>query len=92
MRIKLNKKKIALWVWTANPNGLAKTTTMQIEEPFTAPEEFYMHLGNLEMPCIRNGPVEMLDYAITIHLDRVLDYSPLPSSPSYKSCESNISG
>lgn len=32
---------MCLWVWMANPDGLAKTVTLKVAEPLTFPEEFY---------------------------------------------------
>ncbi|RCV45303.1 hypothetical protein SETIT_9G443100v2 [Setaria italica] len=85
------KDCFCLWLWIANPTGIAKTDSLKIEKLLTFPEEFYMRFGN-EMLTQRTGAVEMLNYKVIIRLDRVLDYLPLPSSPSYQSYESNISG
>lgn len=64
---------LCLWVWPANPDGLAKMATLQVAEPLTFPEEYYWQMGDMELPTTRTGPAEMLDYAVIIHLDRILD-------------------
>ncbi|RCV31314.1 hypothetical protein SETIT_6G167200v2 [Setaria italica] len=64
---------LCLWVWTAKPDGLAKMATLQVAEPLTFPEEYYWQMGDMELPTTRTGPAEMLDYAVIIHLDRILD-------------------
>nr|TKW01779.1 hypothetical protein SEVIR_8G201200v2 [Setaria viridis] len=83
---------LCVWVWTFNPDGLAKTVTLKIDEPLTYPEEYYWQMGEFELPTIRTGPAEMLNYEVIIHLDRVFDYSPLPSSPLERSYHSGVSG
>lgn len=83
---------LCVWVWTFNPDGLAKTVTLKIAEPLTYPEEYYWQMGEFELPAIRTGPAEMLNYEVIIHLDRVFDYSPLPSSPLERSYHSGVSG
>uniref|UniRef100_A0A0A8ZYT4 Uncharacterized protein n=1 Tax=Arundo donax TaxID=35708 RepID=A0A0A8ZYT4_ARUDO len=56
---------------------------MRIEEPLVRPEstDHYPALGFEDAPLVRTGPAEMLEYDDILHLDEVLDYSPLPSSP-----------
>lgn len=49
-------------------------------------------MGESDLPTTRCAPAEMLEYAVIIHLDRILDYSPLPSSPSHGSIHSGTSG
>lgn len=83
---------MCVWIWTANPDGLATTASMQIAEPITFPEEFYWQMGDVELPTTRSAPADMLEYQVIIHLDRVHDYSPLPSSLSHESMHSGISG
>nr|TKV97176.1 hypothetical protein SEVIR_9G476900v2 [Setaria viridis] len=83
---------LCLWVWTSNPDGLPKTVTMKVAEPITYPEEYYYQMEGMDLPQTRIGSTEMLDYEVIIHLDRVFDYSPLPSSPSDISAHSGISG
>ncbi|RCV12983.1 hypothetical protein SETIT_2G310500v2 [Setaria italica] len=83
---------LCLWVWTANPDGLAKTVSLQVVEPLTFPEEYYWKMGEMDLPTAKTGPAEMLEHAVTIHLDRILDYLPLPSSPSHESVHNGISG
>lgn len=83
---------LCLWVWTSNPDGLPKTVTMKVAEPITYPEEYYYQMEGMDLPQTRIGSTEMLDYKVIIHLDRVFDYSPLPSSPSDISAHSGISG
>ncbi|RCV05758.1 hypothetical protein SETIT_1G108800v2 [Setaria italica] len=74
-----------LWVWMSDPNGLAKQATLKIEEP-------YIRVGPSGLPILRNEAARTLDYGVFLHLGRVLDYAPLPNSPSHASYESNISG
>nr|TKW29672.1 hypothetical protein SEVIR_3G411800v2 [Setaria viridis] len=74
-----------LWVWMADPNGLTKQAILKIEEP-------YVRVGPSGLPIVRNEAARTLDYKLLIHLDRVLDYAPLPNSPSHASYESDISG
>nr|TKV93542.1 hypothetical protein SEVIR_9G232466v2 [Setaria viridis] len=56
------------------------------------PEEYYWQMGDVELPTTRCAPADMLEYQVTLHLDRVHDYSPLPSSPSHESVHRGISG
>jgi hypothetical protein len=68
------------------------------EEPVVLTEEHYADGGanllEMEMPtsALRLGPAETLDYEVIIHIDRVIDYSPLPDSPSHKSMTSDTCG
>lgn len=77
---------MCLWVWTANPDGLAKSVSLQIAEPLS------WQMGDSDLPTTRCAPAEMLEYQVIIHLDRVVDHSRLPSSPSNASMHSGISG
>ncbi|KAF8768688.1 hypothetical protein HU200_007242 [Digitaria exilis] len=84
-----------LWVWTSDPDGLAKTATLQVEEPITMPVEDYANfLGDLGMrtSSMRLGPEKMMDYNVIIHVDEVLDYSHRARSPSQRSYDSALSG
>ena len=46
----------------------------------------------MELPEVRPGAASMLDYPVLLHVDQVLDFSPLPDSPSWQSYESETSG
>jgi hypothetical protein len=75
-----------LWLWIAAPNDIAITGTLQAEEPVVLPKDHYAdggaHLVELGMPmgAMRLGAMETLDYAVILHVDRVLDFSALPVS------------
>lgn len=81
-----------LWVWTDDPNGIAKSGSIKIEEPAPASEDCAAYLGSSSLPVMPSGPVGTLKYEVLIHVDRVLDYSPLSDSPSYGSFQSGTSG
>nr|TKW26021.1 hypothetical protein SEVIR_3G159000v2 [Setaria viridis] len=83
---------LCLWVWTDNPDGLAKMVSLQVAEPLSFSDEYYWKMGEFDLPTSRSGPAEMLKYNVIIHLDRVLDYSPLPSSLSHESVHRGITG
>lgn len=65
-----------LWVWSCNPDALAKSGTLRIEEPLLPPESapHYPELGIYADPVIRNGPADQLKYNVIIHVDEVWDY------------------
>ncbi|CAO2205003.1 unnamed protein product [Urochloa humidicola] len=70
---------LCLWAWTSDPDGFAKTGTLEIAEPVTLPEEYYDELSeDYGMPTAvgRFDAAELLKYPVIIHLDRILDYSP----------------
>ncbi|CAN6221656.1 unnamed protein product [Urochloa humidicola] len=70
---------LRLWLWVTEPDEIALTGTLQLEEPVTLPQEGYAEsLFELGMPLgvMRDGPATALEYEVIIHVDRVLDYSP----------------
>jgi hypothetical protein len=73
-----------IWVWIDAPNDLALKGTLQLEEPVVLSDEYCFAMGDMDMevPPVRDDPVQTLDYDVLIHLDRVLDYTPLPDSSS----------
>ncbi|CAN6381723.1 unnamed protein product [Urochloa humidicola] len=86
---------LRLWIWTMVPDEIATTGTLQVEEPVTLPEEGYEgSLVDLGMPmrALRSGPAKTLDYDVIIHVDRIMDYRPLPTGSSHRSTISPISG
>ncbi|CAN6276982.1 unnamed protein product [Urochloa humidicola] len=85
---------VCLWAWTPNPDGFAKTGTLEIAEPVTLPEPGYAEsLQDLGMPAsaLRFGAADLLKYQVIIHLDKVLDYATPLNSPSRRSVDSAIS-
>jgi hypothetical protein len=86
---------LRLWVWTSEPEGIPISATLQVEEPVTMPQEGYteslIEMGVLVGP-IRIDQAEVLDYEVLVHVDRVLDYTPLSASPSHQCARSDISG
>lgn len=86
---------LRLWLWTADPDGIATTGTLHIEEPVTLPDEgFADHLYELGMPmgAMRLEVARALEYKVIIHVDRVLDFSPSPACSPQRSFNSLISG
>jgi hypothetical protein len=89
---------VRLWLWASDPDDIAISGTLLSEEPVVLPEEHFAdggaHLLELGMPlgAMRLGPLQTMDYDVLIHVDRVLDYSPLPDSPEHRSMDSDISG
>jgi hypothetical protein len=86
---------LCLWVWTTDSEGIPITATVQVEEPVTMPQDGYVEsLIEMDMPvgAIRIDQAEALDYHLIVHVDRVLDYSPLPASPSHQNFTSGTSG
>jgi hypothetical protein len=83
-----------VWLWTSDPDDIAITGTLLAEEPKVLPEEHYADGGAhlVELGTRRLGPAGTLDYDVIIHVDRVVDYTPLPDSPSHKSMASDASG
>ncbi|CAN6229270.1 unnamed protein product [Urochloa humidicola] len=84
-----------LWIWTSDPAAIATTGTLHVEEPVVLPQEGYADsLVELGMPmgALRWEPAKAMDYEVIIHIDRVLDYSPLPSAHPRRSVDSPISG
>lgn len=50
-----------------------------------------MDLG-MPMCSMRFDQAEALDYEVIVHVDRVIDFTPLPASPSHQSFTSDTSG
>jgi hypothetical protein len=69
-----------VWIWTDAPNELALQGTLQLQEALVHSEEYFYQSRDMNVPPIRDGPVETFNYGVLIHLDRVLDYTPLPDS------------
>ncbi|CAL5043353.1 unnamed protein product [Urochloa decumbens] len=86
---------LCLWLWTANPDAIPTTGALHIEEPVTLPEEGYADsLFELGMPmgAMRINAAEALRYDVLIHVDRVLDFSAPPASPTHRWPDSPVSG
>ncbi|CAL4967550.1 unnamed protein product [Urochloa decumbens] len=85
-----------LWLWTSDPDDIATTGTLQVEEPVTLPEDqFSGHWPELGMPLEEVGRVEAaqtMDYDVLIHVDRVLDYTLPPNNPPHIEIDSPVSG
>ncbi|RLN38860.1 hypothetical protein C2845_PM01G27360 [Panicum miliaceum] len=77
---------VCVWVWTPNPDEIAKEGVLWLEEPFEFTGEY------MELPKLRNEEVGMLDYKVILHIDRLVDYTPPARSSSWKSYESDVSG
>lgn len=86
---------VCLWAWTSDPDGFAKTGTMEVAEPVFLSEEDYVMSSedwSRQEAVIRQDSAKLLKYNVIIHLDRVLDYSTPPSSLSHRSVHSAVSG
>jgi len=87
---------VCVWVTTSDPDSIAVEGTLKLEEPvgFTEEQhnEFFTRLGNMELPEVHPGAARMMDYEVLLHVDQVLDFTPLSDSPSWKSYESETSG
>ncbi|CAL4919180.1 unnamed protein product [Urochloa decumbens] len=86
----IEEECLRIWLWTSEPDEIPTTGTLHIEEPVTLPQEGYADsLYELGMPmgAMRLTAAEALDYDVIIHVDRVLDYSSPPVSPTYRSME-----
>ncbi|KAG2637156.1 hypothetical protein PVAP13_2NG502806, partial [Panicum virgatum] len=77
-----------VWIRTGDPDTIPRTGTIRMEEPSQLSEEFCSGLGD---EAEQDGPALMLNYKVIIHVDRVVDYTALPSSP-YRSYDSGVSG
>ncbi|CAO2185328.1 unnamed protein product [Urochloa humidicola] len=86
------KQCFCVWVWAENLDGLAKSGTLRIAQPVTAPEDYPIQEEYMDVQFEREGPADSLKYDVLIHLDRVEDYHPLPDSPTHRSLDSDISG
>ncbi|CAM0145871.1 unnamed protein product [Urochloa decumbens] len=80
-----------LWVWTDAPSDLALQGTLQLEAPIEHSEQYFLSMGNNEIPPIRARPAKTSDYEVLIHLDRVLDYTPPSTISRRDSFESDSS-
>ncbi|CAN6273964.1 unnamed protein product [Urochloa humidicola] len=76
---------LRLWLWTADPDGIATTGTLHIEEPVTLPEGYDGSMFGQDelMSASRHESAKALDYDVIIHVDRVFDYSVPPASPTH---------
>jgi hypothetical protein len=87
-----------VWLWTSTPDDIAITGTLLAEEPVVLPVEHFAdagaHLVEPGMPygALRVDAAQALDYDVIIHVDRVIDYTPLPDSPQHRSMDSDTSG
>ena len=90
------KACLCVWVWIADPDSIAIGGVLSLEEPMEYIEEQHIEFstrpGSIELPVVQNGPAGLLDYEVLLHVDRVVDYTPPPPSPSWKSYESDVSG
>ncbi|KAK3124739.1 hypothetical protein QOZ80_7BG0591730 [Eleusine coracana subsp. coracana] len=72
---------ICIWAWTSNPDTIAKVGILKLEEPLVDDESWppvhYPELGIEASPPRRSGSAKMLAYEVLIHLDEVIDYSPV---------------
>ncbi|KAG2640579.1 hypothetical protein PVAP13_2KG100016, partial [Panicum virgatum] len=103
-RIDTEKKReeeracICVWITTKDPDSIAIEGTLRLEEPVEFSEEehneFFMRLGDADMdlPEVCPGVATLLDYDVMLHIDEVWDFTTPPSSPSWKSYGSDISG
>ena len=86
MRREEEEACVCVWVTTMDPDSIAIEITLKLEEPVEFSEEEYhefcTRMGNMEAPEVRPGVANLLDFGILLHIDEVLDFSPLPISPS----------
>ncbi|CAL5085028.1 unnamed protein product [Urochloa decumbens] len=80
-----------VWIWCKDPDSISVLGTLQLEEP-VAPPEGYDDDDARSAAVLRADALSMLCYEVLIHLDRVEDYNPPTSSPSFGSYDSDISG
>jgi hypothetical protein len=87
-----------VWAWTQDPNGFAKSGTLQLENAPGRMESYWIHdgRGRLLTRRERHGPIGMLSYLVLIHLDQIIDYKvyrPPSSGNTYSGswCSSAIS-
>ncbi|KAF8646527.1 hypothetical protein HU200_065746 [Digitaria exilis] len=74
---------VCAWVWTRDPDAIAKAGTLLIQEPRgSSAWPSLVHSDRRLIGCspAAAGPPRMLAYDVIIHLDRVYDYSPASSS------------
>ncbi|CAO2184290.1 unnamed protein product [Urochloa humidicola] len=75
---------VRAWMWTRDPDTVARTGTLLIQEPRgpTWPSRVHSDLQLTSCPTSAAGPPRMQAYEVIIHLDRVYDYSPAPGTGS----------
>lgn len=86
---------VCLWVWTADPDGLAKTVTLEVVEPVTLLEDqlpMFSKEWSGASAVLKQGAAQLLKYPVILHLGRVMDYSTPPSSLSHQSADDIMSG
>ncbi|CAO2162731.1 unnamed protein product [Urochloa humidicola] len=73
---------VRVWVWTRDPDTVARAGTLLIQEPRgpTWPSVVHSDLGLTGYSMSAAGPPQMVEYEVIIHLDRVYDYTPAPGS------------
>jgi hypothetical protein len=72
---------LRLWLWTTELENIAMAGILDLEEPSTLPQENYAdHLYDLGVRsgAMRCDQAEAFGYEVIIHVDRVLEYTPLP--------------
>ncbi|RLM98075.1 hypothetical protein C2845_PM06G20220 [Panicum miliaceum] len=79
-----------LWLWTSDLDVIAKEGVLQIAKPVEVSDDYFISLGNMELPNLRSGPAKMLDYEVIIHIDRIEDYTSRSGSSSNQSYQSDI--
>ena len=60
---------------TGDPDTIPRDGTLRVEEPPEFAEEFFGGLGQM---VEREGPVQLLNYRVILHVDRVIDYTAPP--------------
>ncbi|PUZ57260.1 hypothetical protein GQ55_5G415500 [Panicum hallii var. hallii] len=53
-----------LWLWTSDLDVIAKEGVLQIVELVEVIKDYFIRLGNMELPNLRSGPAKMLDYEV----------------------------
>ncbi|CAO2184289.1 unnamed protein product [Urochloa humidicola] len=73
---------VCAWVWTRDPDTVARAGTLLIQEPRgpTWPSLVHSDLGLTGYSMSAAGPPQMVEYEVIIHLDRVYDYTPASGS------------
>ncbi|CAL5008978.1 unnamed protein product [Urochloa decumbens] len=92
----IEEECLRLWLWTSDPDDIATTGTLQVQEPVTLSEEQYTgHWPELGLKIEDIGIVgaaQTMNYDVLIHVDRVLDYTPPSNSSTYREIDSSVSG
>lgn len=67
-----------VWAWTQDPDGFAKTGTLQLENAPGRMESYWDFNGRGRFLARRErrGPIALLSYPVIIHLDQVVDFRP----------------